>query len=241
MDEQTYYEYHPESLISDAYLYVKGLCEENNIDETHGLSHAITVKNHIKQCLISEPQFQLSNDVKVDLQLASLLHDVDDHKYFSKGSTNAIKFLKKRLRPERVDRVLRWISYVSTSQNGNEIPEEARSQPWVLWPRYGDRIEAVGEVGLARVFEYSHRHNIPDVVVTTPRPKTVSEVMNLVTSERFERYRQRGGVSDSSIDHIYDKLLHLIDVETHSQYLNQSLEKGRQYLIDACLNFSPRS
>ena len=43
---------------------------------------------------------------------------------------------------------------------------------------------------------------------TTPRPKSIKEVWDNVKSERFDNY-MKNKVSDSMMDHYYDKLLHI--------------------------------
>lgn len=62
------------------------------------------------------------------LQLAALLHDADDHKYFLKDSENAKLIMEECIKEmdydgqNLVEDVLMCISFVSASQNGNHIP-----------------------------------------------------------------------------------------------------------------------
>ena len=51
--------------------------------------------------------------------------------------------------------MLRMIACVSCSTNGNDVPPEAVDEPELLWPRWADRLEAVGEVGVARCYVYN--------------------------------------------------------------------------------------
>jgi hypothetical protein len=44
------------------------------------------------------------------------------------------------------------ISYVSASANGNRVPERAESEPYLLWPRWCDRLEAIGPIGAVRCY-----------------------------------------------------------------------------------------
>lgn len=217
--------------------YITDVCQQYHVDETHSLNHALNVMKHMEKCLKYDRVYNLDKQTNYDLILTCLFHDLDDHKYFPPDAHNAQKFLEGKIPQSRVDRILRWISYVSTSVNGNNIPSEAKSNPWVLWPRYCDRIEAVGKTGIIRVIDYSHHHKVMDFVETTPRAKTVGEVLSFATPDRFERYISNHGESDSIIDHIYDKLLHLCNVETYSPYLNQCLMEGKQILVDTCLHY----
>lgn len=226
-----------DQLISEATDYVKEICQQHKIDETHALNHALNVMKHVKQSIINDTRFHLDAQTQIDLLLTSLLHDLDDHKYYSNDSHNAQTFLETRLCEDRVQRILSWIGYISTSKNGNHIPNDAILAPWILWPRYCDRIEAVGKVGIARVIEYSHQHNVVDYVATTPKATTYEDVMIYATPERFEQYLSNNGTSVSLIDHIYDKLLHICDVETYSPYINHHLSVGKHALIDMCLRY----
>jgi hypothetical protein len=68
------------------------------------------------------------------LQLAALLHDADDKKYFKTDKTkeNATKVISQALAGSPFDlkkvseEVLEMISYVSFSDNGNSIPKRAQ-------------------------------------------------------------------------------------------------------------------
>ena len=46
-----------------------------------------------------------------------------------------------------VSQVLQMISYVSASVNGNTVPQPANQDPTLLWPRFCDRLEAIGLTG----------------------------------------------------------------------------------------------
>lgn len=68
------------------------------------------------------------------------------------------------------------ISYVSASGNGNSVPKRCEDQPYLLWPRFSDRLEAIGTIGMVRCFQYNSECGRPLSETTTPRPKTVQEV-----------------------------------------------------------------
>lgn len=226
-----------DSLLTETLNYVRFVCQQFQIDDTHGLNHAITVKDHIKNTIMLDKLFNLNQKTQIELQMTGLLHDIDDHKYFPIGSHNAQNFLTSHCDTETSLRILKWISFISASKNGNNVPVEAIEHPWVLWPRYCDRIEAVGKTGIERVIEYSRLRCVPDYQPTTPRAVTYEDVMSYVIPQRFDLYIQNNGVSASSIDHIYDKLLHICDVETYSPYINQKLLMGKKELIEVCINY----
>lgn len=98
------------------------------------------------------------------------------------------------------------ISYVSASDNGNSVPARAKKNPEFLWPRYSDRLEAIGPIGAVRCWQYNEEVNSPKFVATTPRPKTRKEVWKAVTPDKFDKYMEKKN-SDSMMDHYFDKLL----------------------------------
>ena len=53
---------------------------------------------------------------------------------------------------ETANEVLVMISHVSASKNGNRVPECAKSEPEMLWPRFCDRLEAIGFIGALRCY-----------------------------------------------------------------------------------------
>ena len=104
--------------------------------------------------------------------------------------------------------VLEMIGHVSTSENGNSVPQIALEHPEYLWPRYSDRLEAIGIIGAIRCYQYNSEKGAPLAVESTPRPQTEEELwLNHVKDERFEEYQSSGGKSASMMDHYYDKLL----------------------------------
>ena len=109
---------------------------------------------------------------------------------------------------EVVDQVCEMISYVSASGNGNSVPSSCVEKPYLLWPRWSDRLEAIGTIGMVRCYQYNTECGAPLSCDTTPRPSSADEVWSLVKPERFDNY-QKTKVSDSMMDHYYDKLLHI--------------------------------
>lgn len=150
---------------------------------------------------------ELSEDRKLMLQLAALLHDADDHKYFLKDSENAKLIMEECIKEmdydgqNLVEDVLMCISFVSASQNGNRIPEIAEKHPELLWPRFCDRLEAIGIIGAVRCYQVTcERNGFLHVEGSTPRPQSEGELWNLVDPQRFVEY-QKEGKSNSMMDH----------------------------------------
>ena len=88
------------------------------------------------------------------------------------GYANARKIIKKALkkgvfkveysedktsytgggRAQIEEEIIQMISFVSTSDNGNQIPEAALKHPELLWVRHCDRLEAIGVTGAVRCY-----------------------------------------------------------------------------------------
>ncbi|CAK0809368.1 unnamed protein product [Prorocentrum cordatum] len=136
--------------------------------------------------------------------------------------------------------VLRMIGLVSCSANGNSAPPEASAEPELLWPRWADRLEATGEIGVVRCWQYNCEVQAPLSVDTTPRPRTEEEVWELATPERFDEYQRTGGASASMMDHYYDKLLRVArppPALVRNSYLEAEMAKQAAPLVRVCLEF----
>lgn len=117
--------------------------------------------------------------------------------------------------------VVRMINLVSCCGEDNKTVEE----PWMLIPRYSDRLEAIGQPGIDRCLEYNIKLGAPLYTDTTPRVYNQSELEMIATPDRYQTYK-RLGKSESMIDHYYDKLLHVGKPE-HFQTTNSYLVKER--------------
>ena len=132
------------------------------------------------------------------------------------------------------------ISLVSCSSNGNAAPPEARTSPELLWPRWADRLEASGEIGVVRCYRYNLHVGAPLSVEATPRPASPEDVWRHATEERFEAYQASGGGSASMLDHYYDKLLHVARPPprlVQNAYLEAEAEARVAPLVEVCLAF----
>ena len=204
-------------VLASASALLRQLFEVARMPESHGMTHCLTVVDHMEAALVcsglaAEVAAQLTPRRRLALRLAALLHEADDHKYF-KDQGNARRILQEALTGEQEagvvqEEVEQMISYVSASANGNSVPEAAVSDPSLLWPRWCDRLEAIGVVGAVRCWQYNTEVGDPLVLPTTPRPTTEEEVWAAVTEARWAAY-QRGGGSASMMDHYYDKLLQI--------------------------------
>lgn len=211
------------------------LCLENDIDITHGLDHALAVMNNALHAI---PFYEghITKREKYLIQLAALLHDSDDAKYFpnNKNNENTRKILTidTALTFEEIELIIFMINQVSTSKNKDNIPE---GYPlWVLLPRYSDRLEAIGLIGVERTLEYTRQINQPLFLESTPKAKTIQELALIATPERYASY---SSASVSMFDHIYDKLLHTGNFPIKNKFFNNECKKRMKPLIDLALKF----
>lgn len=119
------------------------------------------------------------------VELAALLHDVDDHKLSpetAEGKTRAVEFLRSQAVPEEeIAAIVRIIDQISFSRNTTP-PDTLEGQ----CVQDADRLDALGAIGIARTFAFGGSHGRP---IHDPA----------------------GEDRTTSIQHFYDKLLLLKD------------------------------
>ncbi len=202
---------------------------KSNVDNGHGIDHALKVLQNTDSALVF---ITLDKNNTLAVRLASLLHDADDHKFFPAGSNNAQTILEKVLpdSPKIRELVLKMIDMVSCSKNG--IRRNKADPEWMLYPRWSDRLESLGRIGIMRAYQYTLHCGRP---FETPRTaKTVSKIMLytfVVTRGRFEKYL-KDKKSESFIDHFYDKLLYIRKGFTSNNFFYKTEIKKRHRVIE---------
>lgn len=222
--------------IKDAYY---SLCLKNNIDVSHGVAHVVQVLKHVDRA-IAQTKHPISTNRITALRLAALLHDADDRKYFpnSKNYENARKIMQNaKVESSILEDTVDIIKLVSSSQNGDNIPERCIKEPELLWVRWADRLEAVGVNGVIRCWQYNVAKNRKVVSDTTPKAYSYKEVLQIATSDRFERY-VKNKKSASMLDHYYDKLIYICTVKTGNKYFDNKLSCGHYPFMDICIKYS---
>ena len=221
------------------------------IKASHGLSHALAVHGHAVSALA---RLSLSASDSTEIQAAALLHDVDDRKYFPESGggeggggpeslTNARRLCAlSGISPPSVERICRMITWVSCSKNGNAVPSEVSSSGAYQWliPRWSDRLEAVGAIGVIRCYQFNKEKRRPLCSAGSPRATSAEQVFALATPGRFEQYIRSGGKSDDMISHYYDKLLHVARPPpsiVRNSYLEEMAEESSRELVEVCVRF----
>lgn len=217
--------------------------EHTEIKVSHGMKHVMAVYAHACHA-VNDHQPPLTTRQAMEVLVATLLHDVDDHKYFPlhKDYNNARALMAKANVPSAsVETIVFMISVVSCSQNGNSLPRrvEDSEEYHLLIPRWSDRLEAVGKRGVVRCYQYNQESGMPLSSASSPRPSSEEELWQCATPERFEAY-QRTGTSADMISHYYDKLLHVACPPrklVRNSYLERMALQSSEALVTVCLRF----
>ena len=212
-------------------------------DAAHGIDHALAVVRHVDAALRCTPA-PLSSAVRLAVRLAALLHDADDRK-ISPGTCQTYAHARRVMiaagaPPAVVADAVAMITVVACSANGNRVPAAAMVRPEMLWPRWADRLEATGEIGVVRCYLHNSRVRAPLFTEDTVRATTEAELWQIASPSRFERYIASGGKSASFIDHFYDKLLQAARPPAaivRNPYLELTAEKRVAPLVKVCLAF----
>ena len=203
----------------------------NKVCPSHSIDHAIAVMNNSKKA-IECCDFKLNEDTIKCILLASLLHDADDRKFFPKNfKYENVKEILFDMDNDSVDLITKMISLVSSAINGDNIPYNI--EEWMLYPRYSDRLEAIGFIGIKRCYQYAITFNNK---LYTDKTLFASNEEDLWKIATIQRYRDYKGVSESMIDHYYDKLLRAGDFPIRNNFFDEESKKRKQISINFILN-----
>lgn len=179
-------------MIDIALNYVKEIFAGDS--SGHDYYHTVRVYK-----LATEIAKQENADIKI-VQLAALLHDVDDIKLSPKTHTikkNAVDFMiANGADTDTIDIVCTIIDEVSFAGTDSVVPGTIEGK----CVQDADRLDAMGAVGIARTFAYggSKGRKIYDPKI---KPKTG------ISKEEYQK-----NLNSTSINHFYEKLLLLKDM-----------------------------
>ncbi|MCL1669376.1 HD domain-containing protein [Elizabethkingia ursingii] len=143
------------------------------------------------------------------IELGALLHDIADPKFHNGdeniGPDTAKTFLESQNVDENIIQQVIFIIRNISFKNRNEAPKEKPIELQVV--QDADRLDAIGAIGIARVFNFGGFKNNP-IYIPGEEPK-----LNLSKEE----YKKSNG---TSINHFYEKLLLLGDL--------MNTEKGKE-------------
>jgi len=237
------------ALIGFVILGIIEVLSAAQVCSSHGYEHALEVMRHAQLAIEASP-IPIPPLDALAILFAALLHDVDDRKFFPKNAElqNAKLILTRALMKlpssassllaELPDLVYWMVDKVSTSKNGDSIPPEALKKPWLLIPRYADRLTALGWEGVYRCGEYTKTVKRPFFTEETERATSEADLFSRIAPpERFRKYVEGKGQSKDMISHFYDKLLHICEFKSDNPYLDAEARKRRLPLVQVCLEF----
>lgn len=151
------------------------------------------------------------------VEMAALLHDIDDWKFSSNNDnnpTNTEVFLKKiQVNEEDLIKIIKIINTISFKGGVVDSSQETIEGKVV---QDADRLDAIGAIGIARTFAYGGHKNR---VIYDPN----IEPMNFTTLDEVKNE------NNHTINHFYEKLLKLKDL-MNTKSAKEIAEKRHKYM-----------
>ena len=151
------------------------------------------------------------------VEMAALLHDIDDWKFSSNNDnnpTNTEVFLKKiQVNEEDLIKIIKIINTISFKGGVVDSSQETIEGKVV---QDADRLDAIGAIGIARTFAYGGNKNR---VIYDPNIKP----MNFTSLEEVK------SENNHTINHFYEKLLKLKDL-MNTKSAKEIAEKRHKYM-----------
>lgn len=150
------------------------ILEKYNICKSHGIKHAISVCENARKAL---EYSNITPTQKRNVMLASLLHDADDRKFFPNNHNyeNARCVIQHtpNITHEDEQEIVYMIDLVSASKNKDTIPLDLKYHE-MLYPRWADRLEALGWGGIVRCWDYT---------ITSKRPLYIPHTIYAISKQ----------------------------------------------------------
>lgn len=151
------------------------------------------------------------------VEIAALLHDIDDWKFSSNNDnnpTNTEVFLKKiQVNEEDLIKIIKIINTISFKGGVVDSSQETIEGKVV---QDADRLDAIGAIGIARTFAYGGNKNR---VIYDPNIKPIN----------FTSLEEVKSENNHTINHFYEKLLKLKDL-MNTKSAKEIAEKRHKYM-----------
>ena len=151
------------------------------------------------------------------VEMAALLHDIDDWKFSSSNDTNTTNtevFLRKiQVNEEELIKIIKIINTISFKGGVVDSSQETIEGKVV---KDSDRLDANGAIGIARTFAYGGNKNR---VIYDPNIKPIN----------FTSLEEVKSENNHTINHFYEKLLKLKDL-MNTKSAKEIAEKRHKYM-----------
>ena len=151
------------------------------------------------------------------VEMAALLHDIDDWKFSSSNDTNTTNtevFLRKiQVNEEELIKIIKIINTISFKGGVVDSSQETIEGKVV---QDADRLDAIGAIGIARTFAYGGNKNR---VIYDPNIKPIN----------FTSLEEVKSENNHTINHFYEKLLKLKDL-MNTKAAKEIAEKRHKYM-----------
>ena len=204
-----------ENIIDSALEYVEEIFKTDY--SGHDYFHTLRVFKMATNIAIKEKA-----DLKI-VQLAALLHDVDDIKLSPethKNKDKARRFLAdNNVNDDDIETICRVIDEISYKGNDSVTPETLEGK----CVQDADRLDAIGAIGIARTFAFGGNHNR---VMHDPDIKPNLDM-------NAEEYHSH---VSTTINHFYEKLFKLKDL-MNTDFAKTIAQKREKYMEDYISEF----
>ena len=151
------------------------------------------------------------------VEMAALLHDIDDWKFSSGNDTNTTNtevFLRKiQVNEEELIKIIKIINTISFKGGVVDSSQETIEGKVV---QDADRLDAIGAIGIARTFAYGGNKNR---VIYDPNIKPIN----------FTSLEEVKSENNHTVNHFYEKLLKLKDL-MNTKSAKEIAEKRHNYM-----------
>lgn len=202
------------SIVDDAFEFVRNTFK----DDYSGHDYFHTLRVYKMAVRIAEQEHA---DL-LTVQLAALLHDVDDIKLSPETYANkdrAVDFLRKHgISGTMITTICNIISEVSFRGTASTAPETVEGK----CVQDADRLDAMGAIGIARAFAYGGNHNR---IIYDPGIKPAVSM----NADEYQSHRS------TTINHFYEKLFQLkglMNTDTAKKIAEQREDYMKSYISE---------
>jgi uncharacterized protein len=176
---------------------------------------------------------KIAKEERADLfivEMAALLHDIGDYKFFGGDEKKALEVVDKYLNSlslesffiKKILDIINNISFMKTLSQENNSDIEKKS-PEFKSVSDADKLDAMGAIGIARVFTYGGYYHRPIYDPAIPPNPDISR----------EEYKT---TENPSLNHFYEKLLKLKDM-MYTGYGKKLAIERHQFMVEYLMRF----